>query len=68
MVYSSGWAIVPRNLMELIFMRAGPLVVAGTLISAWDAFAAEPIAPNDIQATFFNGKPLTALDATKSRL
>jgi hypothetical protein len=54
--------------MELIFMRAGPLVVAGTLISAWDAFAAEPIAPNDIQATFFNGKPLTALDATKSRL
>jgi hypothetical protein len=41
-------------------MRAGSLVVAGTLISACAAFAAEPMAPNDIQATFFNGKPFTA--------
>ena len=41
-------------------MRAGSLVFAGTLISACAAFAAEPMAPNDIQATFFNGKPFTA--------
>jgi hypothetical protein len=34
-------------------MRAGSLVVAGTLIFACAAFAAEPMAPNDIQATFF---------------
>jgi pimeloyl-ACP methyl ester carboxylesterase len=31
-------------------MRARSLVVAGTLISACAAFAAEPMAPNDIQA------------------
>jgi hypothetical protein len=41
-------------------MRAGSLVVAGTLISTCAAFAAQPMAPNDIQATFFNGKPFTA--------
>ena len=42
-------------------MRAGPLVVAGILLlSASVAFAAEPMAPSDIQATFFNGKPFTA--------
>jgi len=46
--------------MECIFIRAGSLVVAGTLIFACAAFAAEPMAPNDIQATFFNGKPFTA--------
>ena len=34
-------------------MRAGSLVVAGTLISACAAFAAGPMAPNYIQATFF---------------
>ncbi len=41
-------------------MRAGPPVVAGILLSACVAFAAEPMAPSDIQATFFNGKPFTA--------
>ena len=41
-------------------MRARSLVVAGTLISACAVFAAEPMAPNDIQATFFNGKPFNA--------
>ena len=41
-------------------MRAGPLVVVGILVSAGVACAAEPMAPNDIQATFFNGKPFTA--------
>ena len=41
-------------------MRAGPFVVAGILLFACVAFAAEPMAPSDIQATFFNGKPFTA--------
>ena len=42
-------------------MRALPLVVAGTFLSTCVAFAAEPMAPNDIQATFFDGKPFLPL-------
>jgi hypothetical protein len=30
------------------------------LLTASAALAAEPMAPNDIQATFFNGQPFTA--------
>ena len=41
-------------------MRAGPLVLAGMLLAASVAFAAERMAPSDIQATFFNGKPFSA--------
>ena len=41
-------------------MHANPFVIAGTLIFANAAFAAEPMAPSDVQATFFNGKPFTA--------
>ncbi len=41
-------------------MRAGPLVLAATVLSASAAFAVERMAPSDIQATFFNGKPFTA--------
>ena len=41
-------------------MRASLLVLAGTLLSVTAAFAAERMAPSDIQATFFNGKPFTA--------
>jgi hypothetical protein len=41
-------------------MRAGPLAVAYMLFVAGAAFAAEPMAPSDIQATFFNGQPFTA--------
>jgi len=41
-------------------MRAGSLVLEVTLLSASAAFAIEPMAPSDIQATFFNGKPFTA--------
>ena len=40
-------------------MRAASLALSGILLSA-SAFAAEPMAPNDIQATFFDGKPFTA--------
>ena len=41
-------------------MRAASLALAGILLSASAAFAAEPMAPSDIQATFFDGKPFTA--------
>jgi hypothetical protein len=41
-------------------MRAPPLVVVGTFLSTCLTFAAEPMAPSDIQATFFDGKPFTA--------
>jgi hypothetical protein len=41
-------------------MREGPLALAGILFSASAAFAAERMAPSDIQATFFNGRPFTA--------
>jgi hypothetical protein len=41
-------------------MRAGPFALAGILLSSGATFAAEPMAPSDIQATFFNGQPFTA--------
>ena len=37
-------------------MRAGSLVPEVTLLSASAAFAIEPMARSDIQATFVNGK------------
>ena len=40
-------------------MCTGPIVVAGLLLSAGAGFAASPMAPSDIQATFFNGQPFT---------
>jgi hypothetical protein len=44
----------------LIILRAASLALAGILLSASAAFAAEPMALSDIQATFFDGKPFTA--------
>jgi hypothetical protein len=41
-------------------MRAGPFAVVCILLAANFAFAAEPMVPSDIQATFFNGQPFTA--------
>ena len=41
-------------------MRAGTLAVVCILLTGSAAFAAEPMAPSDIQATFFNGQPFTA--------
>jgi hypothetical protein len=41
-------------------MRSSLLILAGMLLSITAAFAAERMAPSDIQATFFNGKPFTA--------
>jgi hypothetical protein len=34
--------------------------LSGILLSAGVAFAAQPMVPSDIQATFFNGQPFTA--------
>ena len=36
-------------------MRAGSLLIVATLIQTGVAYAADPMAPNDIKATFFNG-------------
>ncbi len=41
-------------------MRAGLFALAGTLLSSSATFAAEPMAPGDIKATFFNGQSFTA--------
>ena len=51
-------------------MRAGPFAVACILLVASAAFAADPLAPSDIQATFFDGKPFTAStpDGTKFKM
>ena len=49
-------------------MRVGPLVPAGMLLSASAAFAAERIAPSDIQATFFNGQQFTCFNNVKADL
>jgi hypothetical protein len=57
----SGWHVLFTYNFDggLIIMRAA-LVLTGILLSASAAFAAEPMAPSDIQATFFDGKPFTA--------
>jgi hypothetical protein len=58
-------------------MRAGPFAVICILLIASAAFAAEPMAPRDIQmaprdiqAIFFNGQSFTAstLDGTKFKM
>ena len=45
---------------EVLLMRAGTLAVVCILLTGSAAFAAEPMTPSDIQATFFNGEPFTA--------
>ena len=41
-------------------MRSPTAAVVAVLLVASTAFAAEPMAPGDIRATFFNGQPFTA--------
>lgn len=48
-------------------MRAGPLAVAGILLTSGAGLAAPPMEPNDIQATFFNGQPFTATALTGTK-
>jgi hypothetical protein len=48
-------------------MRAGPLAVAGILLTSGAGLAAPPMEPNDIQVTFFNGQPFTATALTGTK-
>ena len=48
-------------------MRAGPLAIGCIIISAGVAIAEPPMAPNDIQANFFNGQPFTATALTGAK-
>jgi hypothetical protein len=47
-----------RGRVEL--MRTGPLTVVSILLTGSTSFAAEPMAPADIKATFFNGQSFTS--------
>jgi hypothetical protein len=47
-------------------LRVGPCIFAIVLVGASAALAAEPIALNEIQATFFTGQPLTAISPLKN--
>ena len=51
-------------------MRASSFGVVYLLVAARAAVAAEPMAPSDIQATFFNGQPFTAstVDGTQFKM
>ena len=48
-------------------MRAGSILIAATLVQISVAFAAEPMAPTDIKATFFDGKPFNAASPTGTK-
>lgn len=48
-------------------MRARPLSVLLVLLSAAAAFAADTMAPHDIQKTFFDGKPFTAVSPSGAK-
>ena len=48
-------------------MRAGPLTILCMLFTTNATFAAEPMVPRDIQATFFNGQPFTASTPSGSK-
>jgi hypothetical protein len=48
-------------------MRAGSLLIAASLIQTSVAYAAEPMAPNDIKTTFFDGKPFSAASPTGTK-
>jgi hypothetical protein len=47
-------------------MRAGSFI-AVIIFGANAAYAAEPMAPSDIKATFFNGQPFTAASPTGTK-
>jgi hypothetical protein len=48
-------------------MRAGSLLIAAALVQNCVAYAAELMAPNDIKATFFDGKPFSAASPTGTK-
>jgi hypothetical protein len=43
-----------------VSMRATSLAISILVLKVNTAFAGQPMAPNDIKATFFNGRPFTA--------
>ena len=51
-------------------LRVGLFVFVIAVFGASPAFAADPMAPSEIQATFFNGQPFTAvaLSGTKFKM
>src|ERR1700733_3642066 len=48
-------------------MRATSLVVSVSILKASAALAGQPMAPNDIKATFFNGQPFIAASPTGTK-
>jgi hypothetical protein len=53
-----------------VLLRVGLFALAVTIFGASTALAAEPMAPREIQATFFTGEPFTAasLSGTKFKM
>jgi hypothetical protein len=66
-IYLTGKVGRIASLMLGFLMRAGLLAVVCTFLSAGTATAASPMAPKDIQATFFNGQPFTATALTGTK-
>jgi hypothetical protein len=57
----------PQKFSGGVLMRAGSLLIAATLVQTGVAYAADPMAPNDIKATFFDGKPFNAASPTGTK-
>jgi hypothetical protein len=66
-IYRSGKIGTHCKFEARLLMRAGPLAALCTALSASIAIAGSPMAPNDIQATFFNGQPFTATALTGAK-
>ena len=48
-------------------MRATSLVIAVLVLKTSAAIAGQPMAPNDIKATFFNGQPFNAVSPSGTK-
>ena len=48
-------------------MRATSLVIAVLVLKTSAAIAVQPMAPNDIKATFFNGQPFNAVSPSGTK-
>ena len=48
-------------------LRVAPFAFAAVLFGCSAALAAEPMAPSEIQATFFTGQPFTAITPSGTR-
>jgi hypothetical protein len=54
------WTMFRTGPPRGVSMRATSFVIAFLILKASTALAGQPMAPNDIKATFFNGQPFTA--------